>query len=208
MSEIRNFFKRLLTPSSNKPYSFSPRDLQSTPPKKPFSRPPSESPVIPIPPNPYNLFLLCPRHAETDLVLEIYGDEMSHLLYLFHEKKHPGLSPGPARVELARRKKLTKDMKDAIKGRMKELEEAKDILIDPKQKAIVDEEYGGGTDCHVCEEQGREHYRRGGMALASYDESGSGLMSYPRPGSKEWRESTRRGRDFVDGKLDLTRRRV
>ncbi|KAK6350867.1 hypothetical protein TWF718_004049 [Orbilia javanica] len=140
-------------------------------------------------PNPYNFFLLCPKHAEPGFIEEIYEDEMTHLQCLLKDKPHPGLTSGLARGELARRTTLTTDMKDKIQRRMDELDAAKSTLVDPKRRPIVDERYGGRTKCQICAEPEA-------TGIAPYDESGSALMSHPRPCSREWRKSTGIGDSF------------
>ncbi|KAF3172112.1 hypothetical protein TWF788_009555 [Orbilia oligospora] len=198
MPNLRKFIKSLLTPSgSNKGSSSSSlcdtweqehvslKSAEGGSGSQTPKQPPSEQMEILYDPNPYNFFLLCPKHAQPGLVQEIYEDEMAHLLCLFNGKLHPGLSPGVAREELSRRTKLTPDMKTKIQRRMEELDVSRNALMDPKKRAIVDERYGDRTNCQVCAESPQVNDRE---PIALLDQLSSGLQSHPRPGSKEWRE--------------------
>ncbi|KAK6534559.1 hypothetical protein TWF281_005872 [Arthrobotrys megalospora] len=180
---FRKFVAKLLTPSkSGKRWSLgSSSSEQPTPP-------PTE---IEYDENPYNMFLLCPKHADPELILNAYEDEMAHILSILDEKPNPGLSGNVARGELARRTPLTKDMKWCLQRRMEELQVAKTILLDPKQKAIADKKYGDQANCQRCIEPDD-------TGEVSVDACASGLMSHPRPLSKQWRESNIRRRDFYD----------
>ncbi|KAK6521409.1 hypothetical protein TWF506_001627 [Arthrobotrys conoides] len=193
MPKLRKFLKALLTPVKFKrsptgnplldtwerehAHKFDAGAGSASKPPKPA---PKETEIF-YDPNPYNFFLLCPDHAEPGFVQEIYDDEMAHLLYLYNGKLHPGLSPGVARDELARRTTLTTDMKSKIQRRMEELDVSRNALMDPKQRAIVDERYGGRTKCQVCAEPLD-------MTIADPEQySASGLMTHPRPFSREWK---------------------
>ncbi|KAK6361890.1 hypothetical protein TWF730_005601 [Orbilia blumenaviensis] len=169
---VRKFLKKLLTPTksgkrSSFGFSSSSRDREL------------QEEEVELDPNPYNMFLLCPRHATTRFVSEIYQDEVQFLRYLLEERPHPSLSPGTARKELVRRELLSKDKKEKIRERIQHLDVARNALVDPEQRAIVDAIYGGRTNCYVCT-----------SPIAPYDESGSALMSSPRPYTEEWRKST------------------